>query len=59
MLGDGDFVEDVLLRAQERPHPRYILASKGIGFDQMAQWVSKLTGIAPPAMAGPGKNGKP
>ncbi len=55
MLGDRDFVEDVLLRAKERLHRKYVLASKGIGFEQLAQWVSKLTAIALPAMAGPGK----
>jgi|SRR5208283_4435411 len=55
MLGDGDFVQDVLLRAEERLHRKYVLASKGIGFEQLAQWVSELTAIPLPAMAGPGK----
>lgn len=55
MLGDGDFVEDVLLRAQERLHRKYALAAKGIGFEQLAQWVSDLTAIPVEAMAGSGK----
>jgi REP element-mobilizing transposase RayT/DNA-binding CsgD family transcriptional regulator len=58
MLGDGDFVEHVLLRAKERLHRKYGLASKGIGFEQLAQWVSELTAIPLPAMAGPGKQRK-
>ena len=46
MLGDGDFVEDVLSRANERLDRKYLLASKGIDFDQLAQWVWELTGIS-------------
>jgi hypothetical protein len=45
MLGDGDFVEHVLLMAKERLHRKYVLASKGIGFKQLPQWVSELTAI--------------
>lgn len=55
MLGDSDFVEDVLLRARERLHPKYALASRGIGFEQLAQWVSELTAIPLSVMAGPSK----
>jgi hypothetical protein len=58
MLGDGDFVEHVLLRAKERLHGKYVLASKGIGFEQLARWVSELTATPLPAMAGPGKQRK-
>ncbi len=55
MLGDGDFVEDLLSRANERLDRKYLLASKGIEFDQLAQWVWELTGISLSEMVGPGK----
>lgn len=55
MLGDGDFVEDVLSRAKERIQHKYALAAKGIGFERLTQWVSVLTEVSPTAMAGPCK----
>lgn len=58
VLGDSDFVEGVLLRAQEKLKRKYALACKGIGFDQLAQSVSEFTGISVKAMAGPGKERK-
>ncbi|MGV8073401.1 MAG: hypothetical protein AB2L11_02405 [Syntrophobacteraceae bacterium] len=55
LLGDGDFVQDVLLRAKERLHRKYALAAKGIGFEHLAQWVSEFTQIPLQAPAGPRK----
>lgn len=55
MLGDSDFVEDALSRAKERYENRFALAAKGIGYEQLAQWVSELTAIPLQAMAGAGK----
>jgi putative transposase len=55
ILGDSDFVENVLAKAQERLEQKYALAAKGIGFEQLTQWVSELTGVAVQAMVGPSK----
>ena len=55
MLGDSDFVEDVLSRAKERLQQKYALAAKGVGFEQLVQWVSVLTAIPVQAMVGPSK----
>lgn len=55
MLGDGNFVHTVLSRAKERLQWKYDLVAKGIGFEQLLQWVSALTGIPVEAMVGPGK----
>ena len=43
------------MRAKERLHHKYPLAAKGIGFEQLAQWVSELTAVPVKAMAGSGK----
>ena len=55
MLGDNAFVEEVLSRAKERLQQKYVLAAKGVGFEQLVQWVSVLTAIPVQAMVGPGK----
>jgi putative transposase len=55
ILGDNDFVESVLAKAQEKLEQKYALAAKGIGFEQLTQWVSKLTGVPVRAMVGPSK----
>jgi putative transposase len=55
MLGDGDFVESVLSKAKERLQRKYALACKGIGFEQLLEFVSDLTAIPVQDMAGPGK----
>lgn len=55
MLGDSDFVEDALSKAKEWYENKYALAAKGLGYEQLAQWVSELTAIPVQAMAGAGK----
>ena len=55
ILGDSEFAEDVLARAEEGLHKKYALVSKGIGIEQLMQGVSELTGVAVEAMFGAGK----
>jgi putative transposase len=55
ILGDSDFVENLLAKAQERLVQKYALAVKGIGFEQLTQWMSELTGVPVQAMVGPSK----
>jgi putative transposase len=55
ILGDNDFVEDVLAKAQERLEQKYALVAKGIGIEQLTQWVSESTGVPVQAMVGPSK----
>jgi REP element-mobilizing transposase RayT len=55
ILGDSDFVENVLARSQEMLQKKYTLAAKGLGFEDLLKWVSQLTGIPVQAMIGPGK----
>ncbi|MGD9332324.1 MAG: transposase, partial [Desulfobacterales bacterium] len=55
ILGDGEFAEDVLARAEEGLQRKYALAAKGIGIGQLMQGVSELTGVSVAALAGPGK----
>jgi hypothetical protein len=40
ILGHSDFIENVLVNAQESLELKYALAAKGIGFQQLTQWVS-------------------
>jgi hypothetical protein len=55
ILGDGDFVDTVLLDAQEAMNTRYLLAAKGIGFDEIISVTSDLLSIDPEALIGPSK----
>jgi REP element-mobilizing transposase RayT len=45
ILGDSEFAEEVLAKAEEGLHQKYALAAKGIGIEQLMQGVSKLTGV--------------
>jgi hypothetical protein len=47
ILGDGDFVEEVLKTAEEQFESRYILKAKGYDLMKIAQRVVELTGIEP------------
>jgi REP element-mobilizing transposase RayT len=42
ILGDGDFVKEVLAVAQERLERKYALAAKGLGLDYVAERVAQL-----------------
>lgn len=55
ILGDSEFTEEVLARAEEGLQQRYALAAQGIGIEQLMQGVSELTGVTVGALAGAGK----
>ena len=45
ILGDGDFVKEVLAVAQERLERKYVLEAKGVGLEHVAERVAKLMDI--------------
>jgi putative transposase len=45
ILGDGDFVEDILHQAQERMERKYLLRNKGYDIDRIADRVAAVLGI--------------
>ncbi len=55
ILGDSDFVLEVLQESQERLERRYALRSKGVGIEALAERVAKLFGVEKAAILGPGK----
>ena len=58
MPGDSDFVEQVLSKTREQLQQKDALAARGIGFEQLLQWVSVLTAIPAQAMVGPDRQGE-
>lgn len=55
ILGDGDFVETVLNNAKETLNTRYVLAGKGIAFEDVLAAVSELLSIDHRELLGPSK----
>jgi len=55
ILGDGDFVETVLVEAQEQMRHRYVLASKGFELKDLGEAVSKVVQVSPEELVGPSK----
>ena len=55
ILGDGDFVEQVLSTAQERFARKYELESKGFDLNKVAEKVSAFVGVKPSDLRGPNK----
>ena len=55
ILGDGDFVKEVLAVAQERLKRKYALAAKGVGLDHVAERVAKLMDMDASELFKPGK----
>jgi hypothetical protein len=51
-LGDGEFVEEVLARAEEALHRKYASAARGVGIEEVMQGVSELTGVPVAALTG-------
>ena len=47
ILGDGDFVEEVLTEADDRLHRRYSMKAKGIDFDRVVQQVAHVLKLKP------------
>lgn len=56
ILGDGDFVEEVLAISQEKMEQRYPLLAKGMNLDRIALRVSDLMGVKPSWIWGAGKD---
>lgn len=46
ILGDGDFVENVLRQAEERLHDKYRLRAEGYDFEKLLERVSQLSGLS-------------
>jgi hypothetical protein len=55
ILGDGDFVEEVLSASQESMERKYHLQAQGIDLARIAARVSELMGVEPLGLWGPGK----
>jgi REP element-mobilizing transposase RayT len=58
ILGDSEFVEEVLARAEEDLQRKYELAARGVGIEKVMQGVSELTGVPAEALIGANKNRK-
>ena len=58
ILGDGDFVETVLSKANEAYERKYRLKAKGIDVDTVAQRAAKIAGIEPSQVWASGKHPK-
>jgi len=56
ILGDGDFVEEVLKTAEERYESRYLLQAKGYDLMKIAERISQITGIEPDRVWSKGKH---
>lgn len=55
ILGDGDFVEQVLETAQEHLNRKYALQAKGYDFNKVVEKVAAVLDIRPAAVLAPGK----
>jgi putative transposase len=58
ILGDGEFVEKVLLQAKEAFERKYRLLVKGVNIDRIAARVTEITGIDPAEVLAAGKQHK-
>jgi REP element-mobilizing transposase RayT len=55
ILGDGDFVNQVLADAQEQMNNRYLLSAKGVGIKDIISVVSDMYSLKSQALIGPSK----
>jgi len=55
ILGDGDFVQEVLDGCQQQLERRYRLKAKGRDFDWLVGYVAKLFGLDPTTVTRPGR----
>ena len=58
ILGDGDFVEQVLSAAEEQMEKRYRLQAKGYDLDKLASRVCDVMHLEPAELWAPGKERK-
>ncbi len=56
ILGDGDFVNNVLAKADEAMERKYALAAQGVDLDRLIQLTAELLSIHPKRIFGPGKS---
>jgi hypothetical protein len=56
ILGDSEFVEEVLARAEDAIHRKYELALQRVDIEEVMQGVSGLAGVPAEALTGAGKN---
>jgi REP element-mobilizing transposase RayT len=56
ILGDGDFVKEVLKTAEEQYESRHLLQMKGYNLEKIADRVSQLTGVDPEGIWAKGKH---
>ena len=56
ILGDSEFVENVLKSAEEKLEQKYDLEAKGYDFDRAAQWVGEVLGMEPDEVTASGKS---
>jgi hypothetical protein len=56
ILGDSDFVENVLAVADERMERKYALQAAGLNLDGLADIVAGITGVKPSRIFSPGKD---
>ncbi len=56
ILGDGDFVEEVLAHAQEALQDKYSLQAKGFDFEKVLQRVGEVLGMSREEVLGAGKS---
>jgi putative transposase len=56
LLGDGEFVEDVLARAEENLERRHDLKAKGLDFKKVVAQVATLLGLEPAEVLAFGRN---
>jgi putative transposase len=56
ILGDGDFVNEVLVTAQERMENKYRLVAEGYDFEALLKRVAQITGIKPEQILAANRN---
>ena len=56
ILGDGDFVQKVLEKAEEKMNRRYALQAKGISLDRVAEQVAEIFNVPSSELWLPGKH---
>jgi hypothetical protein len=56
ILGDGDFVQRVLDKAEEKMNRRYALQAKGISLDRVAEQVAEIFNVRSSELWLPGKH---
>ena len=56
ILGDSDFVDSVLAKAEEQMQRKYALEAAGLDLDGLAEFVARITKVKPSRLFSPGKD---